>query len=434
MMNKIFDDSVLRRKILLIVNVIAIVNTISLMFWYGFKIKPTFIYNENVKRSIQIEELQKDYDSVEELENELERISKKYNTEFRVVDDSENEVMNIQVQNAEFFLFSDVVTVGENVYIVNAYLHRNFSITSITISLIAFQIFVIFILMMSTYFATGRTIINPIQRIVDDIRDYKFGKKPTRNEVNTELDIIHNEFVNLVDSLEEEKSEQNRIIASISHDIKTPLTSIMGYSALLDDDNLSQEEVRQYSVKINEKAKHIKNILETFDDYLTSYDNKKLKLDNVMIKDIVKDLTADYKVELESKNISFKVTCKCSDDVVIVDVLKLKRIFSNIISNSLRYIPEAGEININITSDEKFAYFTVKDNGCGVNDELIDKIFDPFFTTDQSRRISGLGLSICKEFVELQGGSITAKNDNGFVIEFTVPIGYKKKSKKNKKF
>lgn len=433
-MKRIFEDSIIKKKFLILVSIIVLINVFSLIFWYNFRIKPTFIHIDEIRQEIEVKELNKRYASSEEFIDELNRISKKYDAKFIVTDDEEHLVLDVKVKEADFFLFSDVVMIKDEFFILTAYLHREFSVASMVIGMILFQIVVIFVLMTSTFYATGRTIINPIQRIVNDIRAYKFGKKPSRNEINTELDVIQNEFVNLVDSLEEEKKEQNRIIASISHDIKTPLTSIMGYSTLLDDDSLSKEEIKKYSVKIHEKANHIKNILGTFDEYLTNYDNRKLKLDNIRVKDIVNDLTADYKVELESKNIKFIINSKCGMEVVKVDVLKLKRVFSNIISNSLRYIPQDnGIIEINITSDEKNVYFSVCDNGPGIDESIIDKVFDPFFTTDQSRKISGLGLSICKEFIEMLEGEIALKNKNGLVVTFSIPISYKLKSKKYKR-
>lgn len=300
---RVIDDetniwsSVIKRKFLILISIIVLINACSLALWYNVRIKPTFIHNDYIRREIETKEIKKEYESIEKLELELKRISKKYETRFSVLDDNQKTVVEVYVKNTDFFLFSDVVKVDDEMFIITAYLHRDFSVASMVLSMIFFQIFVIFVLMTSTFYATGKTIINPIQRIVNDIRAYKFGKKPVRNEVSTELDIIQNEFVNLVDSLEEEKREQNRIIASISHDIKTPLTSIISYSYLLDDDSLSREEIVKYSVKINEKAHHIKNILGTFDEYLTSYDNKKLKLDDILVKDIVSDLITDYKVE-----------------------------------------------------------------------------------------------------------------------------------------
>lgn len=432
-MKRIFEDSVIKRKFLILISIIVLINACSLALWYNVRIKPTFIHNDYIRREIETKEIKKEYESIEKLELELKRISKKYETRFSVLDDNQKTVIEVYVKNTDFFLFSDVVKVDDEMFIITAYLHRDFSVASMVLSMIFFQIFVIFVLMTSTFYATGKTIINPIQRIVNDIRAYKFGKKPVRNEVSTELDIIQNEFVNLVDSLEEEKREQNRIIASISHDIKTPLTSIISYSDLLDDDSLSREEIVKYSVKINEKAHHIKNILGTFDEYLTSYDNKKLKLDDILVKDIVSDLITDYKVELESKNIKFTVDSKCNVEVVKVDVLKLKRVFSNIISNSIRYVPrDKGHISVNIFSDDGYVYFQISDNGPGIDEKIINKVFDPFFTTDQSRKISGLGLSICKEFVEMLGGNINLYNQDGLVVSFSIPISYLINVKKKK--
>lgn len=432
-MNKKIEENVIRRRFLILVSIIVLVNTFLLIFWYNVLMKPTFSSNEEIRQKIEEVELNKSYEDRETFDKEIEKISKKYGIKFNVIDENNRQIMKANIKDADFFLFNDVVIVNDEVFILTAYISRDASVASMIISMILFQIVVILILMSSIFYATGRTIFNPIQRIVNDIRAYKFGKRPNKNEINTELDIIQNEFVNLVDSLEEERKEQNRIIASISHDIKTPLTSIMGYSTLLDDDNLSKEEIKKYSVKIHEKAIHIKNILGTFDDYLINYDNKKLKLDNVRVKDIVNDLIADYKVELESKNIQFSVNVECEMAIVKVDVLKLKRIFSNIISNSIRYIPQDnGLIEVDITSDEKDIYFKVKDNGPGIDETIIDKVFDPFYTTDQSRKISGLGLSICKEFVELLDGKISLKNDDGLIVTFSIPISYKVKNKKNK--
>ena len=432
-MKRTFEYSVIKKRFFILVSIIVIINACSLGLWYNFKIKPTFIHNEKISQKIEDRELKNEYASKKELKKELHRISEKYAVKFEVVDDERKLVLNVDVKDADFLLFSDIVKIQDETFILTAYLHRDFSVASMIISMIFFQIFIIFILMTSTFYATGRTIINPIQKIVNDIRSYKFGKKPVKNEVNTELDLIQNEFVNLVDSLEEEKKEQNRIIASISHDIKTPLTSIIGYSTLLDDDTLSKEEIKKYSVKINEKAIHIKNILGTFDEYLTSYDNKKLKLTNIRVKDIIKDLIADYKIELESKNIKFILNNKCGTEVVKVDVLKLKRVFSNIISNSIRYVPQDnGLIEIDISCDDKNVYFSVRDNGPGIDEKIIDKVFDPFFTTDQSRKISGLGLSICKEFIEMLDGEISLKNDQGLVVSFSIPISYRIKSKRRK--
>ena len=427
MKNKRFKDSILRKKFFLTVLIIVGINILSLFLLYYIKLKPLFQDQYKIRETIIKEELSLNYQTEEELLQNLDRISKKYDMKFELMDENEKEIIFQNVETTDFFLFNCIVKVDETIYIINGYLQRTWSIASISIGLILYQISIVFVLMILAYSLTGKVIIKPIEKIVRDMKNYKFGKKPVKKEINNELDIIQNEFVDLVDSLEHEKKEQNRIIASISHDIKTPLTSIIGYSDLMNDENLSKEEAIKYSLKIHERALHIKNILGTFDDYLMNYDNKKLKLDTIKIKDIIKDLEEAYRIELENKNISFQIITKCENERIEVDVLKLKRIFSNIISNSIRYVPKEGKIDITIQKENKDMKFTVSDNGTGIDPKLLENIFDPFFTTDRSRKISGLGLSICKEFVEMHGGKIKAKNHNGFIIEFTIPIKSKRK-------
>ena len=146
-----------------------------------------------------------------------------------------------------------------------------------------------------------------------------------------------------------------------------------------------------------------------------------LQKTSVQIKDIVNELNDDYKIELENNNIDFIVKTKIPNAYISVDILKLKRIFSNMISNSARYLTDGGKIEIDIYNDNNDYKFVISDNGPGVDEKIINKIFDPLFTTDYSRKISGLGLSICKEFIEMHGGKIEAYNNNGLTIEFTIP-------------
>ncbi len=426
-MNKILKKHKVRRNFLITLFVIVFINVLSLSFWYEIKIKPTLQNIGNIKQIVMNEKLNNNYKSFINLEEDLKNISNEYKINFEIINEN-NQILKIgKLEKNDMCLFNKFIKIQNNNYVISAYLPNNVRITNLILSLIIFQIIIIVLLMIFTYLLAGHSIITPIEKIINDIRNYKFGKKPIRNEINNELDVIQNEFVNLVDSLEEEKQEQKRIIASISHDIKTPLTSIIGYSSLMED-NLTKKELKEYSNKVHDKALHIKDILGTFDDYLANYDNKKLKLSLISIKDIIKQLDDDYKIELNNKNIDFKIKTNCEKEKLNVDILKMKRVFSNIISNSIKFVPENGKISIDISKQDDYIVFLISDNGKGVEEENINKIFDPFFTTDAGRKISGLGLSICKEFVEIHNGTISAYNDNGFVIKIKLPV-YKEKER-----
>lgn len=415
----------LGRQIIVFFIIISIINAASMVGWFILKTAPVLENLSIFKENIALE-LKKDYSDIDELKSALEEIIQDQNIVFRIEDTKKNIIIKEKLKGIT--LFSDITNVGNEVYLVSFMSHRNISFTKLIFEGCIFQIFEVTLLFVFSYLISRRKIIKPMENIINDIRNYKFGKKPSRKEIANEFDLIENEFVNLCDELDREKLEQNRIIASISHDIKTPLTSIIGYADLINDEN-DIKTLKKYNNKIIEKALHLKDVLSTFDDYLVNYDKLSLKLTTVTIKDIVEQLNSDYKLELENNKIQFNVSTKLNKEEIEVDVLKLKRIFSNLISNSTRFLQENGKIDITINKEDNYYRFIISDNGVGIEERIIEKIFDPFYTTDKSRKISGLGLSICKEFVNMHKGMIRAYNSNGLTIEFTIPIKQKLISK-----
>ena len=124
---------------------------------------------------------------------------------------------------------------------------------------------------------------------------------------------------------------------------------------------------------------------------------------------------------MEEKGIKLLIDNKCPNAILKIDCAKFKRVFSNIIANSARYTVKKGRINIKCKEIDKYIEFVISDNGQGVPEKELNKIFEPLYTSDPSRKISGLGLSICKEIVENHGGYIYARNnDKGLDVIFTI--------------
>lgn len=409
-----------KQKFSILILIISFVNIFTLFIWFFIKISPIIPKINDIKNITNNGEIKKNYETFESFQEDIKYVSDKYNIAVSMEDINNNKKISTD-KNTGLCLYSFLVSIDNEVYLIRTYSNKNVSLTSIFIGLFIFQVIVITIIFSISLMFSKKIIFTPIDELINIIKNYKFGKKPKSKEVNTEFDLIQNEFVNLTKQLDIEKEEQNRIIASISHDIKTPLTSIIGYSDLINDDTLSREDIRKYSNKINDKALHIKDIVYQFDEYLLNHEKITLKLDSIQIKDLIKELNDNYKVDLENKNIKFNITSNINNLFINIDILKIKRVFSNIISNSARYLKKGGIISINILDDKDFVKFIISDNGPGVKEGVIEKIFDPLFTTDYSRKISGLGLSICKEFVVMHGGIINAYNDSGLIIEFKLP-------------
>lgn len=295
---------------------------------------------------------------------------------------------------------------------------------------IVYEIILVSTSVIIAFFVSSKKLIDPIETITKDINDYKYGKRPYKRKMPKKMQRIQNTFVDMVDSLEIEKDYQNQIIASISHDIKTPLTSVIGYADRLKNKNLTEDKKIKYIDKIYNKAFLIKEILEEFDDYQSCNLKETLKFDNISIKELCNNIKKDFEEELNDKKIVLEITSNCDDKVISVDVVKLRRVFSNIITNSVTHFKgKQGVINVLISYKRNFFKFEVADNGGGIaNARDIKKIFEPLYTTDPSRKIPGLGLSICKQIVSAHDGRIYAENNDigGLSIIFILPGSFNK--------
>lgn len=322
---------------------------------------------------------------------------------------SSTATINIAGSDYELTYSNVLVTPGNN-------LVRNF---------VLYEIIIVSCVIIMLFFISSKQLINPIDTITKDINAYKFGKRPFKRKMPKNMQQIQNAFVDMVDSLELEKENQNQIIASISHDIKTPLTSVIGYADRLKNSNLSDDKKQKYVDKIYNKALTMKSILEEFDDYQSCNIKETLKLERVTIKSILEYVKKDFEDDLLDKKIKLSIKTNCNEKSVNVDLVKLKRVFSNVITNSVTHFKgNEGIINVNITSQANLIRFEIADNGGGIADEKdLKRIFEPLYTSDPSRKISGLGLSICKQIISSLDGRIYAKNNSigGLSIVFVLP-------------
>ena len=394
-------------------------NFISLFVFSFVYLKPNIDKVSNEEELLKEEILSNDYENYTQLISKLDSIT---SIKYALQDTDNNFLHQTDVKRVDKAFIATLIKINDVNYLLQVYYVNNVNVSKIIVLFFEIQAFLMLLIFIIAGFSANKGILRPLDKLNNDICNYKFGKKPIRSKVKNEFDLIQNEFVNLTDSLEEEKDEQTRIIASISHDIKTPLTSIIGYSDLIASDSLKQDEIKKYNEKINLKSKMIKEILNNFDDYLINNTNQTLKLEKIKLKDLIEQLDNDYKMDLETNNIKLLINCNCFNDNIMIDIMKIKRVFSNIISNSVRYLKNNGFIKISIKKNNNDYIFKITDNGPGVDEKIINKIFEPLYTTDYSRKISGVGLSICKEFIILHGGSIKAYNNYGLTIEFTIPI------------
>jgi len=234
----------------------------------------------------------------------------------------------------------------------------------------------------------------------------------------------------LKNKIEEERRAEvlkNELITNVSHDLRTPLTSIMGYLNLLKDRKYETvDEAKQYLDIAYGKSEKLKVLIEDLFEY-TKVTNQgiKLSLEKVYLNELIDQLTEELVPILEEKQLVFKKEFSKEKAIVFADTDKMVRIFENLLTNAIRYSKEQAEILIKTTVGEKHITVCIENKGEPISREDLDRIFDRFFKVEKSRTSnsagSGLGLAISKNLITLHGGRIWA-DCKGDTIQFFVEL------------
>ena len=220
---------------------------------------------------------------------------------------------------------------------------------------------------------------------------------------------------------------QKELVADVSHELKTPITSIMGYADTLLEGGYDEETQTKF---LNVIASESRRMARLVTDLLTlsRYDSnkKKTRKETFDLGDLVKRCQEKLAIEIKKKG--HKVTSFVTADVppVYADKDDIERVILNILTNSIKYTPDGGEIKIYVGFVYNDAYIKVFDNGIGIPEEDLNRIFERFYRVDKSRTRemggSGLGLSIAKEILDKNGGSIDIKSKVGEGTEVVIRI------------
>lgn len=285
-----------------------------------------------------------------------------------------------------------------------------------------------------------RSIINPIHRLQVGMNNIKQGNLEFELEQesdNTEIGQLCEDFDKMRRQLKqstEEKEQYNQesreLIANISHDLKTPITSVKGYiEGIRDGVADTPEKMERYLTIIYNKAIDMDRLINELNIYSKIETNKiQYNFQVFGISGYFSDCVEEVGMDLLSKNIELSFYDYTDRQVKIkADPEQLKRVVNNVIGNSVKYMDkEKGFINIYIKDLDDDVKVEIEDNGKGIAQEDLPKIFERFYRTDASRNSaqggSGIGLSIVKKIIEDHGGTLwaTSKEKKGTTIHFTL--------------
>jgi len=301
-------------------------------------------------------------------------------------------------------------------------LRDNMIIASVIIVGIALGIGIIF----------SRDISNPITKLTYLAKE--IGKENFDTEVNIKgrgeiIQLIKN-MQDMGTKLKNAKNQKEKFISMITHELKTPLTPIIGFCQALGDPKIlgTLTPKQQDAVEtISKNANRLQSIIgDLLDSHRLDLEKMKFNFTEVDIVELINSVINNYKKELESKKIHVTVRAK-PPLLLTTDKLRVEQVLTNIFVNSIDFVPkDTGKISVMAELQTDNVLFTIHDNGAGIPPEEIDSIFNPFSQIDtaltRKHGGAGLGLAICKALVTKLGGKIWVKSelDKGTTFYFTI--------------
>ncbi len=219
-------------------------------------------------------------------------------------------------------------------------------------------------------------------------------------------------------------------ISAVSHELRTPLTSIKGYASILLAGKLGQlpEDVRIRLDKINRHSDELTHLVNDLLDISRLESGRVImKKETLNLNNIIVEIHDLLLVLLKEKQIEFTYTIGEGINQIIADASQIKRVFINLLGNSIKFTPVNGKITVTANKIDKVIQIDISDTGCGIPEEAREKIFEEFYRIDnkinEQVKGTGLGLSLVKHIIEAHGGNIwvTSIAGNGSTFSFTLP-------------
>ena len=245
-------------------------------------------------------------------------------------------------------------------------------------------------------------------------------------DTQNELNLVRETALRDASAAKEAEQRKNDLIIYLAHDLKTPLTSVIGYLTLLrDEPHISQELRAKYTDIALDKAERLEDLINEFFD-ITRFNLTTLTLDEetVNLTLMLEQIMFEFNPVLMEKDLTWNAEL-VQDVHIHCDPNKLKRVFDNLFRNAVNYSYNGTSISVSLVIENNFTVIQVKNHGKTIPPEKLSHIFEQFFRLDSSRASvtggAGLGLAIAKEIVDLHGGTITAESVDE-IISFTVRL------------
>lgn len=226
---------------------------------------------------------------------------------------------------------------------------------------------------------------------------------------------------------------KQEFLFNMSHDIRTPMNAIIGFTSLAQSHLDDKELLDSYLKKISTSSEYLLSLINDVLD-MSRIESGKLKIEesHVNLPSILDDIRDIVSSNVQKKQLNFNIyTIDLKDENVLTDPLKLKQVLLNVVANAIKFTPSGGYVNLSLVQKDGYGSydFIVEDNGIGISKDFQEHIFEQFAreATSTVSRVqgTGLGLSISKAIVDMMGGSITVESEPGKGSKFTISLSFK---------
>lgn len=303
------------------------------------------------------------------------------------------------------------------------------------ILIVFFLLFVIVTIMF--FYIFTRRIINQMKEINENITLISEGNfnikvpvatKDELGQIASNINVMSNRLEDLLKKERENEKTKNDMISNISHDLRTPLTSVIGYVELMQKLEYKDKEVCDNCIDIIlKKCNELRNLVEDLLEYTSiSYKGFKLKTESMSIKDLIEQVMVSFIPTLESAGMDFNIKAPNEKIFVNGDISLVVRLFENVINNSIFYGKKGKKINVEIITINNIVSVKIINYGNKIPVEDQPYVFERFYRGDKSRNSNtggkGMGLAIAKSIVDAHKGSIkVASDDNETSFEILLP-------------
>jgi signal transduction histidine kinase len=278
-------------------------------------------------------------------------------------------------------------------------------------------------------YVLSRNMSKPLREMSDAARQISGGdfEKRVRVKGHDEVSQLADSLNNMAESLNQQERGRREFIANISHDLRSPLTSIRGFVQAIKDGAASPAKIDRYLDIVLDEAERLSKLANDMVD-LSQAESRQLAIEKSVfdINRMIRDTAMLFETQIIQKKLNFGLSFADNQNMVIADREKIRRVIYNLLDNAIKFTPEAGTVVTETSLKDGRVWVTVRDNGVGISAEDQKFIFDRFYKADSSRgldkRGNGLGLSIVREFTRVHGSVVTLVSSPGKGSAFTFAL------------